>query len=79
MYKVIFNDSGIARLDKCKPWWQSFIEHGRKNIDSWNEEDYRNHINTMLSNCNVMINCERKELTFESEAHFTWFILRFSK
>lgn len=80
MYKVIFNDSGTDQLGYCKSWWQSFIIHILKNVDrnGWVKQDYMDHIDSILSEYDIMIDRTDHCLLFKSQTQFTWFVLRFS-
>lgn len=80
MYTVCYNDSGFDQLAMCKSWWQGFIAKGKEGVnqDGWTEEDYVNEINRRLLQENVTFDRKSKNLTFMSESHFHWFVLRWS-
>ena len=80
MYSVCYNDSGTTEFSLCKPWWRSFVTKIISNTDTtkWTRLDARDHIDRILNSEELLIDRGINMLTFKSEAHFTWFLLKWS-
>lgn len=81
MYVILKAVTIIAlSLSLYKPWWRSFLKKTRSNIDTtkWQRLDRGDHIDRILNSEEVLIDKGTSMLTFKSEAHFTWFLLKWS-
>lgn len=79
-FKICYNDSGYSVLELCKPWWISYLKNNRPIIDTstWVEDDYKKYLNECLALDEISVDIDLKILTFKSEEHFTWFVLKWS-
>lgn len=81
MYKVKFNDTNTDQLALCKQWWQNFVNKSKEGIDTsqWIKTQYRHLVDTALIEEGIERDPNNERiLIFKSEAHFNWFILKWS-